>query len=60
MRSGFSQMYSADESLMNAFYQLGWRVDVPAANNENHGGGSDVRDREDEFAKGLSQLRALQ
>ena len=38
MRSGFEQMFSADEDLMSAFYCLGVNADVATAEQRDHDG----------------------
>ncbi len=59
LKSGFSQMSSADESLMSAFYYLGVNADVSTASNEIMAAGMTSVTAEDRFEKGLRQLRAL-
>ena len=53
-------MFSADESLMTAFYYLGVNADVASANEEIMTAGLTSVTAEDLFEKGLNQLRALQ
>jgi hypothetical protein len=60
MRSGFVQMFSADESLMQSLYLLGTNADVAGATNEIMAAGMTRTTAEDRFEKGMKQLRALQ
>jgi hypothetical protein len=60
LKSGFKQMYSADEDLMSAFYYLGVNADVASANNEIMSAGMTSVTAEDLFEKGLNQLHALE
>jgi hypothetical protein len=59
MRSGFVQIFSADESLMNALYALGVNADSDTATNEILAAGLTPTTAEDQFEKGMRQLRAL-
>jgi len=60
MRSGFKQQYTANEDLMSAFYYLGVNADVATATNEVTTAEMLSLTAEDQFEKGLKQLRALQ
>jgi hypothetical protein len=60
LKSGFKQIFSADESLMSAFNYLGINADVSTANNEIMAAGMTSVTAEDQFGKGLRLLRALQ
>jgi len=60
MRGGFVQIFSADEDLMQALYLLGTNADIAGAANEIMSGDMTKVTAEDQFDKGLKQLRALQ
>lgn len=59
MRSGFTTLFSAHESLMNAFYALGMNADIGGCANETMAAEMTRTTAETTFDKGLTQLRAL-
>jgi hypothetical protein len=60
MKSGFTQIFSADESFMNALSALGMSADVGTATNEIMAAGLTRTTAEDQFEKGMTQLHALE
>lgn len=60
MRAGFGGLFSAHESLMNAYYALGMNADIGGCANEVMAADMTRTTAETTFDKGLTQLRALQ
>lgn len=60
VKSGFTQIFSADESLMSAFSALGMSADRGGCADQMMAGDMTRTTAETTFAKGLAQLRALQ
>jgi hypothetical protein len=60
LRGGFTTLFSANESLMAAFYCLGMNADVSGCANEVMAAEMTRTAAETTFDKGWRQLRALQ
>ncbi len=59
MRAGFKRLFSADETLMSAFWHLGVNADPASANVDIMEAPQTAKDAEKAFDKALKLLRAL-